>query len=112
MNSSQRTPCSSRPRSISPIAPPLSIPAYDASQYAAASSPLPITGYNAGSYYDPAHDGEGFIVDIMGNFAGEFGEPLRTMNLAWFTYDQAGRPYWIWGTKTFSPGATRAMIRP
>ena len=94
------------------VSPPLvvSIPAYDKSQYPAASQPLPITGYNAGSYFDPAHSGEGIIVDVTSDLPGPFGLIQRGITLAWFTYDQTGRPFWIYGTKIFTPGVRSADV--
>ena len=70
---------------LSPIPPPLSIPAYDPSQYPTASGPLPVTGYNAGSYFDPAHPGEGMLVGVKGDLVGDFQQPLRAITLAWLT---------------------------
>ncbi len=95
---------------LSPIPPPLSIPAYDPSQYPAASMPLPVTGYNAGSYFDPAHPGEGMLVGVMGDLAGDFMLPKRVITLAWFTYDQGGRPFWLYGSAVFDPGARGVTV--
>jgi len=95
---------------LSPIPPPLSIPAYDPSQYPNASAPLPITGYNAGSYFDPAHPGEGMLVGVMGDLAGDFMQRRSVITLAWFTYDQAGRPFWLYGNAGFTPGAREVSV--
>ena len=93
---------------LAPPPPPLSIPAYDPSAYTA--SPLPVTGYNAGTYYDAAHSGEGIIVDVMGGLVGDFMLPQRALTLAWFTYDRDGRPFWLFGTKIFLPGAKTVEV--
>jgi hypothetical protein len=42
-----------------------------------------------GSWYDPSHSGEGFVLQWLGN-----GEML----LMWFSYDPDGRQYWMVGT--------------
>lgn len=99
--------------SVIGISPPpplvvLSIPAYDPGLYPAASAPMAVSGYNAGSYYDPAHGGEGIVADV-----GDAGTPqtrLRFLSLAWFTYDQNGKALWIYGVATFTPGATTVQL--
>ena len=86
----------------------VSIPAYEAPTGAA--TPMYITGYNAGSYFDPAHPGEGLLVDVMGDVVGNFMLIRRVITLAWFTYDQSGRPFWLHGSAIFTPGATRLDV--
>ena len=80
-----------------------SIPAYDRSQYPSASLPMPITGYNVGNYYDPAHNGEGMIVEV-GDVSDPLVPGLRFVNVAWYTYDNGGIPFWIFGTARTEPG--------
>jgi hypothetical protein len=90
---------------VDPLPTPIiaSIPAYDRTRYPSASLPLPITGYNVGNYYDPAHNGEGVIVEV-----GDVADPplpgLRFINVAWYTYDNSGNPLWIFGTNRTEPG--------
>jgi hypothetical protein len=43
---------------------------------------------NSGSWYDPAHDGEGFVLQWL-----DHGEAL----LLWFTYDPEGNQHWMIG---------------
>lgn len=92
------------PRSagLNPAPPPLvvSIGRYDATAYPAAALPLPIAGYDVGNYYDPAHAGEGMLVDV----GDQLSTGQRYVALAWFTYDQNGNPFWIYGSASFSPG--------
>ena len=97
---------------ISPPPPALvvSIPAYDASAFPEASAPMPITGYNAGNYFDPAHAGEGMIVEVGERAAGA-AEPSRYVALAWFTYDDEHKPFWLVGVAPFVPGI-RAITVP
>jgi hypothetical protein len=93
-----------------PTAIVLSIPAYDERAYPEASAPMPISGYNGGNYDDPAHAGEGIIVEI-GNRPAGAGEPSRYVSLAWFTYDTEHRPFWLFGVAPFVPGV-RAIAVP
>ncbi len=60
------------------------------SSYPAAFEPLPIDGYSSASWYDPAHNGEGMLTQIIDN-----GTASRTFFAAWYTYDQLGLPYWL-----------------
>jgi arylsulfatase A-like enzyme len=43
----------------------------------------------SGAWYDPAHDGEGFLVEILAD-----GNAV----VYWFTYDEAGNQRWFTGT--------------
>jgi hypothetical protein len=51
-----------------------------------ANSPL------SGSWFDPTHDGEGIILEVLEN---------GTAVVQWFTYDSEGNQMWIQGTGTF-----------
>lgn len=42
----------------------------------------------SGSWYDPRHDGEGFLIEILG---------AQTALVYWFTYDRFGNQAWIVG---------------
>jgi hypothetical protein len=59
--------------------------------YPAAFQNLPIDGYMTSAWYDPAHGGEGFFVDIYDNGDGT----TRTIFAAWYTYDANGIPFWL-----------------
>ena len=93
-------------------APPLvvSIPAYDPALYPAASLPLFITGHNAGSYFDPAHPGEGMFVGVTTDQVGDFMLLKRSITVAWFTYGRDGRPFWLYGNLQFTPGIREATV--
>lgn len=73
----------------------LDIPAYNPSLYTAASQPLPITGYETGTWYDSAHSGEGIQTEV-----GEVGTAgtQRFVSVSWYTYDSTGTPYWLIGS--------------
>ena len=43
----------------------------------------------SGAWYDPSHDGEGFLVEILAE-----GNAV----VYWFTYDEAGNQRWFTGT--------------
>jgi hypothetical protein len=82
---------------------------YNPSQYAAASQPLPISGYLTGAWYDPNHSGEGIQVEV-----GEQGTPGaandRYIVMAWYTYDASGVPYWLYGEGSFTSGDRQASV--
>lgn len=85
------------------------MPAYNPAQYAAASQPLPISGYLTGAWYDPNHSGEGIQVEV-----GEQGTPGtandRYIVMAWYTYDPQGFPYWLYGEGSFTSGDQTASV--
>lgn len=80
------------------------INAYDANAYPEALQPIPIAGRFTGSWYDPAHPGEGIFLEI-----GETGGSVVAF-FAWFTYDQTGRPYWLVGQAAVPPGTRTVSI--
>jgi len=59
--------------------------------YPAAFQNVPIDGFMSSAYYDPAHNGEGFLVDVYDNPGGT----TRTVFAAWYTYDPLGLPFWL-----------------
>ena len=63
----------------------------DAQNYPAAFQNLPIDGYMSSSYFDPAHNGEGFLLEVYDNPGGT----TRTVFAAWYTYDPLGIPFWL-----------------
>jgi hypothetical protein len=82
----------------------ISVPAYapTADTYPAAFNPVPIDGYAATNWYDPAHSGEGMMISVvdMGDNA------TRTFFAAWYTYNSLGLPFWITAQGTMPIGAT------
>jgi hypothetical protein len=79
-----------------------SVPAYNPAQYAANSFTLPISGYMTSNWFDPQHGGEGILTQIFDNSDGA----TRTFTAAWYTFDKAGRPFWLYAQGTFQIGAT------
>jgi len=45
----------------------------------------------SGSWFDPGHDGEGFILEVLN---------ATTVVVQWFTYDEEGNQFWIQGIGT------------
>lgn len=83
----------------------IDVPAYNPANYPAASQPLPISGYMSGTWYDPAHVGEGIVFEV-----GEQSTTDRYAFFAWFTYDSHGVPYWLTGVGTFKVGDTSVVM--
>jgi hypothetical protein len=76
--------------------------------YPAAFQSLPIDGYMSSSYYDPAHNGEGFLVDVYDNPGGA----TRTVFAAWYTYDPLGLPFWLVAQGSVQVGANAMTGQP
>ncbi|MCH9659732.1 MAG: hypothetical protein K0U54_02350 [Bacteroidetes bacterium] len=55
-------------------------------------SPISISGKFSGSWYDPSHDGEGFVLEIIDN---------ETAVVYWYTYDQSGNQIWVTGVGSY-----------
>jgi hypothetical protein len=83
----------------------IAVPAYNPATNPDSSLALEITGYQAGTWYDPAHGGEGIVFDV-----GERANGTRFAFFAWFTYDQQGFPYWIVGNADIPAGARLVTI--
>lgn len=85
------------------------MPVYNPAQYAAASQPLPISGYMTGNWYDPNHSGQGIQVEV-GELQSVDSFP-RYITIAWYTFDDLGVPYWLFGSGTFNAGDTSATVQ-
>ncbi|MEP6940441.1 MAG: hypothetical protein ABI846_11820 [Rudaea sp.] len=77
--------------------------AYHPADYPAAALGMPLTGYLTGSWYDPAHSGEGILTQIFDNGDGAI---TRTFVATWYTFDATGVPFWLVAQGTFPIGAT------
>jgi len=73
----------------------------DAQGYPAAFQDLPIDGFMSSAWYDPAHSGEGIMVQIYNNP----GDATRTLFAAWYTYDANGIPFWLAAQGTAAVGS-------
>jgi hypothetical protein len=85
------------------------VPDYNptASTYPAASQPMPINGYLSGSWYDPTHSGEGILTQIF-----DVDGKSRIFAATWYTFDNAGIPFWLVAQGTFNVGATSIANMP
>ncbi len=81
--------------------------AYNPASYAEASLPLPISGYMSTNWSNPNQSGEGLVVQVYD--AGD--QANRILTFAWFTYDNMGLPFWLYGQATF-PIGTRTLAVP
>lgn len=81
------------------------VAAYQPSAYPENALSLRITGYLSGSWYDPAHGGEGIFLEIAENPDGS-----AFIFYAWFTYDSQGFPYWIIGQASVGQGARSVTV--
>lgn len=88
----------------------LSIPAYDSSLYPSASLPMPISGYHSGNWFDPAHSGEGIQIEV-GEFPEAGAQNNRYVTVAWYTFDKAGTPFWLFGSGVFTAGDRSAQFQ-
>ncbi|MGA9422408.1 MAG: hypothetical protein WBW61_08585 [Rhodanobacteraceae bacterium] len=77
-------------------------------------SPLPITGLMSSNWYDPAHSGEGIIVQVAGYPPGPLVSGIITREFVfdWFTYDSSGNPFWISGNATVDPDDPATITSP
>jgi hypothetical protein len=88
------------------------VPAYSPGtrSYPAAFQPLPITGYLTSNWYDPAHSGEGMVVQVFESPGA--GGANRQLAFDWFTFDAAGRPFWIAGNAAVRSDAPAYITVP
>lgn len=75
---------------------------YNPADYGAAAAAVPLSGYLSGSWYDPAHSGEGILTQIFDSNDGS----TRIFAATWYTYDASGAPYWLVAQGNFPIGAT------
>lgn len=77
------------------------VPAYNPFNYDETALSLPISGYMSTNWANPNQSGEGVVVQVY----DDYDSATRTLALAWFTYDELGLPFWIYGQATFDIGA-------
>jgi len=87
---------------------PITVPSYNPTQstYPTAFQNVPVTGYLTGNWFDPAHSGEGMLVQVF-DLPGTSSEKLLTF--AWFTYGVDRLPFWLFGSARF-PTDSRGPI--
>jgi hypothetical protein len=74
------------------------------SGYPSATQPMPITGYMSTNWSSQTEGAEGIVLQVYDN--GD--KATRTLAFAWFTYDDLGLPFWLYGQAGFQIGATSA----
>lgn len=81
--------------------------AYNAAQYPEASQPLPISGYMSTTWTNPNQDGEGFFLQVY----DDRNTTSRTLAFGWFTYDDLGLPFWLYGqVDNFAIGTNTVVV--
>lgn len=82
----------------------INVPVYSASatDYPARGGPIPINGYLTGNWFDPAHSGEGMLVQVFDLPVANNQPPQMLFTFAWFTYAPDGRPFWLFGALPIS----------
>ncbi len=86
------------------------VPTYNPSTatYPDAYLDLPISGYLGSNWYDPAHSGEGVIIRVNED---ETRPSVLSVEIAWYTYDADGVPFWLYGGADVARGA-RTVTAP
>ena len=82
----------------------LEIPAYNASDYGI-NTAIPISGKQSGNWFNPARNGEGFMLEVGSKSDGTG----KTIIASWYTYKN-GQQQWIYGSAVLTPGATSVQI--
>jgi hypothetical protein len=81
----------------------VSVGAYDPASYGLPGALVPIIGSLSGSYYDPARNGEGVLIEV-----GQLGA-RRVFFLTWYTYAN-GLQRWLFGNIDYPLGATEINL--
>lgn len=86
------------------------VPLYNpvAGTYPDAFANLPFNGYLGANWYDRNHSGEGMFVRINENPSTP---NILSLEIAWYTFDSTGTPYWLYGGADFNRGA-RSVTAP
>lgn len=76
-------------------ADPNRISVFNLPQYVAPSNPapLPISGYMSTNWTSSTQGGEGIVMQVY----DDHDSATRTLAFAWFTYDDNGLPFWLFG---------------
>ncbi len=83
----------------------VNVPAYSPASfnnYPSAANPMEISGYMSTNWSNPNQSGEGMVLQVYDN--GD--NATRTLSFEWFTYDDQGLPFWLYGQQSFPIGAT------
>ena len=78
---------------------------YVPSDYAEASQPLKVNGYMTTTWTNPNQNHEGIFLQVY-----DTGDNAnRVLAYAWFTYDQVGAPFWLYGQSDPFPIGSRTV---
>jgi hypothetical protein len=85
----------------------LSIPTYNPAtfNYPSVTNPLEISGYVSGPWYDPAHGGEGMLIEVY-----DINQTTRILSATWYTFDNLGLPFWLVAQATIPTLDTTAGV--
>lgn len=67
-----------------------------------------ITPAHSGTWYDPAFDKQGFVLEVLGK---SDNGPERIATLQWYTYDDAGMPVWAVGAGVTEGNVLRVTLQ-
>lgn len=86
----------------------IDVPDYNPTQasYPDAFANVPFSGYLGTNYYDPTHDGEGMLFHVFE--VGANGDLV--ISLSWFTFDNAGIPFWLYASGPVARGSRSADL--
>ncbi|MGA9334627.1 MAG: hypothetical protein WBV39_10160 [Rudaea sp.] len=87
----------------------ISVPTYSAANfdyYPSATNPMEISGYMSTTWTNPNQSGEGLFLQVYD--AGD--QANRILAFAWFTYDNLGLPFWLYGQATFPIGTSSVEV--
>lgn len=85
----------------------INVPTYNPTpaSYPAAFQNVPVTGYLTGNWFDPAHSGEGMLIQVF----DLSGTTDKLLTFAWFTYGVDRLPFWLFGSARI-PAGTRGPV--
>jgi hypothetical protein len=86
----------------------LNVPTYNPTQatYPTAFQNIPVTGYLTGNWFDPAHSGEGMLIQVF----DLPGTTDKLLTFAWFTYGADRLPFWLFGSSRFAAGSRGPIV--
>ena len=86
----------------------INVPTYNPTQatYPTAFQNIPVTGYLTGNWFDPAHSGEGMLIQVF----DLPGTTDKLLTFAWFTYGVDRLPFWLFGSSRFAAGSRGPIV--
>ncbi|MBL8297495.1 MAG: hypothetical protein JNN30_04010 [Rhodanobacteraceae bacterium] len=86
----------------------IAVPTYNptSATYPTAFQNIPVTGYLTGNWFDPAHSGEGMLIQVF----DLVGTTDKLFTFAWFTYGVDRLPFWLFGSARITAGARGPIV--